>query len=133
VRVVRPAGLVGALLGSCLSAADGATGLAEQPAVITNPSAATRAELLKIIRGALRNGQLMLADDALLSSSVILIERTRRVDPSGLLANGRELGRPEQFALVRRGEKCILIQSRTQARWILHQSWCRPVEPPMER
>lgn len=98
---------------------------AERPAVIVNPTAASRAELLSTLQKALNNRPLTLADDALTQDSVLIIEPVRLRDAEGRLLNGRELGMPERFQLVMQESKCILIHERTQQRWVLKRTKCR--------
>jgi hypothetical protein len=97
----------------------------ERAAVMIEPSAASRAELLKTVRAALNNAPLILADDALSKDSVLSIEPQQRLDPNGLLANGRELGRPERFLLSTDGKRCLLTHERTRQQWLLVHAQCK--------
>jgi len=99
----------------------------ESPAILIAPDAAARAELLQTVRAALNNTPLTLADDALLHDDVLLIERQPRLDPNGLPANGRELGRPERFRLSTDGKRCWLSQEGSERRWLLVSAKCREV------
>lgn len=98
---------------------------AERPAAIVNPTAESRAELLSTVQKALNNRPLTLADDALTQDSVLVIEPARPRDAESQLLNGRELGMPERFQLVKQDSKCILIQERTQQRWVLNKTGCQ--------
>ena len=100
---------------------------AEAPAVIANASEQGRAELLATVRRALHDASVVLADDALTTSSTLIIERVPRRDSSGRLLNGRERGRPEQFQLRRTGRQCVLVHVNTADRWILRHAHCRVV------
>jgi hypothetical protein len=97
---------------------------ADRPAIIVNPTAASRGELLKIVRQALNNVAVTLADDALTQDNVLLIERTPRRDAGGQLLNGRVLELPERFTLGLRNSQCVLTQASTQRQWILWNTHC---------
>lgn len=99
-----------------------------QPALLVNPNPASRAELLGIVRAALNNAPLTLADSAFTQDSILLIERTPRVDANGLLINGREVAMPERFLLSIQGSRCMLTHERTQQHWLLPQSQCRSLK-----
>ena len=103
-----------------LSAAD------DVPAVISQPSAASRTELLDVVTGALGGAQILLADDALTASSLLTIERNPPGDLQGRQFTGRLIERPVQFNLVKNGSECILEERSTGKRWHLTQTSCRP-------
>ena len=95
-----------------------------QPAVLTNPSAQSTSELQRVVRDALNGVPVRLAGDALTHDSVLIIERSQARDAAGLPLNGRELGKPEHFLLVKRGAQCILIHERTGKHWALRSVTC---------
>jgi hypothetical protein len=113
------------LLLALLSACAGSFSQVSQPALIVNATAASRTELLEIVRTALADAPLTLADDALMQASTLLVERVPRKDAAGVLINGRELGMPEQFQLFLRGSRCLLMRERTQQSWYLRHTQCR--------
>jgi hypothetical protein len=43
-----------------------------------------------------------------------------------VLLNGREIGRPEHFRLVKNGTRCVLVHERTGKRWTLKAATCSP-------
>lgn len=96
------------------------------PAVITNPNAASRAELLRVVRRALRGAPLTLADDALTRESTLIVERARARGPDGAPLTGRDTGRPEHFALVKNGTRCLLVHEETGGRSTLSSVTCAP-------
>jgi hypothetical protein len=100
----------------------------ERPALIVKPSAETRAALLDAVRSALGGVQVTLADDALTRESVLIVERTARRDTEGRRLQGRELGKPERFRLVKSAASCVLIHERTGRRFRLERTEC--VESP---
>ena len=95
-----------------------------QPAVLTEVSAPSLAELKRVVSQAMNGAPVRLADDALTHDSDLIVDRAQPRDAAGLPLNGRELGRPEHFRLVKRGPQCILIHERTEKRWILHSATC---------
>jgi hypothetical protein len=96
------------------------------PAVITHPTAQSRAELARVVSRALDRETVTLADDALTADGTLTVERTRRRDARGLPLDGRETGRPERFRLVQSGARCVLVHERTGRRWTLRSATCSP-------
>jgi len=109
------------LLGSCaVSQAQPDT-----PAVITQPSAASRAELLTAVSAALGVANVTLADDALTRSSTLIIEHVHPRDASGRQLSGRDFDRPHHFQLVKSGERCSLIHQESGKKTELRETACR--------
>lgn len=94
------------------------------PAVLVSSSEDSRVELSRVIGEALHRPAVLLAPDALTRESSLIIESVQPRDDKGLPLNGRELGRPEHFRLIKEGARCILIQETTGRRWTLSQA-CR--------
>ena len=117
-----------ALLG--LAACATATGRPDLPAMLTNPTAESRAELARRVSGVLHGAQITLADDALTRDSTLIVERTRPRTPDGVPLNGREMGRPEHFRLVKNGSRCVLVHEGTGKRRTLKAATCSPVPSP---
>jgi hypothetical protein len=97
---------------------------AEVPALIVNPTAESRAALLQAVRSALNGASVTLADEALTGESTLAIERTVRRDAAGRRVQGRELGLPERFRLVKSGGSCVLVHERTGRRSVLDHTQC---------
>jgi hypothetical protein len=95
-----------------------------QSAFLTSPTAQSRAELRRVVSTALNGVPVRLADDALTLDGALIVDRSQFRDAAGMPLNGRELGRPEHFQLVKQGSRCILIHQRTGKRWILHSATC---------
>ena len=95
-------------------------------AVLMNPTAASRAELGRIVSGALHGAPITLADDALTRDTTMIIERAEPRTPDGVPWSGRERGRPEHFRLVKNGSRCVLVHERTGERWTLKAATCVP-------
>ncbi len=99
----------------------------EALAVIVDPTPASRAALSQAVRAALGGAPVLLADDALTRDPLLIIERAPHRDPSGLPAQGRELGMPERFHLLKSGGRCVLVHERTGTRSPLAATSCVPV------
>ena len=96
------------------------------PALIVNPTPQSRAALSHGVSAALGGAPVTLADDALTRASMLVVEHARLHDPSGLPANGRQLGAPERFQLVKSGAECVLVHERTGRRFALAATDCLP-------
>lgn len=95
----------------------------DRPARIVNPDDASRAALQNTINTALRT-DVVIADDALTDSSVLVIERSpprtmQNPNPQGLV-----LEAPIRIRLVINGSDCILIDERDSARYVLENTSC---------
>ena len=96
------------------------------PAVISNPTAESHEELVRVVSRALDGAPVTIADDALTGESALIIERTVRRDAQGRPLTGRDTDRPEHFRLVRNGSHCVLVHERTGRRWTLESATCSP-------
>lgn len=105
------------------------TTLQAQPdvaALITNPSAESRADLQSAVTAALNVASITLADDALTQTSILIIDRTRPRDAGGRQLSGRDVGKPEQFQLVKQGARCVLVHQASGKRFDLPKTTCKP-------
>jgi hypothetical protein len=109
-----------------LAACAAISGRRDLPAVLTNPTAQTRAALARAVSGALHGAPVTIADDALTRDSTLIIERAQARAPDGVPLSGRERGRPEHFRLVKNGTRCVLLHERTGGRWTLQAATCAP-------
>jgi hypothetical protein len=98
----------------------------EQPAVISAPTAESRAELARVVTAALNGQPVTLADDALTRDSVLMIERRTPPGPQGRAATGRTLEAPERFTLVLRGSRCVLVRATDGRAFDLDEARCVP-------
>lgn len=96
----------------------------DAPAVITQPSTESRAELLAAVTSALNVANVLLADDALTKASTLTIERAPMRDASDRQLGGRDLGKPELFQLVKSGAHCVLIHQGSGKRFELPRTTC---------
>jgi hypothetical protein len=109
-----------------LAACATTSGRRDLPAVLTNPTAESRAELVRRVSGALHGAPITIADDALTRDSTLIVERTTPRTADGVPLSGRETGRPEHFRLVTNGSHCVLVHERTGKRWTLKAATCSP-------
>lgn len=97
----------------------------DAPAVIVRPTAASRADLARAVSRALGGAPVRLADDALTHDSLLIIGPTQPRDARGLPLNGRELGRPQHFRLLRRRSHCTLLHIESGRSQVLRHTACR--------
>jgi hypothetical protein len=100
---------------------------AETPGVLVEPNDAARAELAGIVAAAVGSDSVLLADDALTTSSWLVIERAV---PRGLSAppvGGRSLETPSRFRLFVVDGRCVLEHEGDGRRWTLTEARCRPL------
>jgi len=97
----------------------------QEAAIIRDPTAQSRAALQKTLARALRRDRVLIADDALTTDDVLIIEPARVRDPSGRLVTDSSV-RVEHFRLVKEGNRCVLIQDRTGERFALADTQCAP-------
>jgi hypothetical protein len=102
------------------------SGRPDLPAVLTNPTAESRAELARKLSAALHGAPITIADDALTRDSTLIIERTAPRTADGVPLSGRETGRPEHFRLLKKGSRCVLVHERTGQRLTLKAATCSP-------
>lgn len=131
-----------------------AAGREEVPAVIVEPSAASRRELQRVVSTALRPAApapadrtmqpsppdrdggsarprpVALADDALTTTNLLAITHANPRDSAGHPANGRELTHPETFELFKHGSRCVLVRSKTGQSWTLRHTRCKAMDRP---
>jgi hypothetical protein len=96
----------------------------EVPALLASPGIEVRQELQLAVSNALHGVPIVLANDALTRSSLLIVEQrpVRNLDQQP--ATGRMLGLPEQFRLLRRSEDCVLLHLGTATRTVLKHAEC---------
>lgn len=99
----------------------------DMPALITDPTDASRAALQQAVNAAL-NTEVLLADDALTNTSLLIIERVMPRTMEGSPAQGRTMDMPFQFRLVINGDDCVLIDQRDESRYPLQDTSCMAAE-----
>jgi hypothetical protein len=96
----------------------------DRPARIVDPTPESRAELKRVVSDMLFGADVTLADDALTTSSVLIVERSRPRSLDNPPLSGRDLGQPEHFQLVITGKQCVLIHESDRARYELLETEC---------
>lgn len=109
---------------ACLSACKTVSAESDAPAVLTMSTDASRAELSNVVRQALHQTNVTLADDALTQESELIVGPVQPRDAQGRYLNGRDLAKPKHFRLVLNGSKCMLVHVETKERWALHEAKC---------
>ena len=97
----------------------------ELPAVLETSTPASRAELVQVISDALNVVSVTLAEDALMKSSELVIEKKLRRNLQGRIGGGRVTDPPEQFKLVIDGSRCVLVRLADDTRYVLKEVNCR--------
>jgi hypothetical protein len=95
----------------------------DQPARITSTSDASRSDLQGAVNAALST-EVVLADDALTDTSLLIIEVNPPKSIDGVSGQGRIMATPIQFRLVINGTDCILIDQRDESRYLLEKTSC---------
>ena len=94
------------------------------PAIITHPTAASRADLTRAVTQAFGGTGVRLAGDALTRDSLLIIGQAQARDVAGVPLNGRELARPQHFRLLRRGARCVLLHLESGTARVLAHTTC---------
>ena len=95
----------------------------DAPGRIAEPTDASRAALQQVVNAAL-NTEVLLTDDALTDSSLLVIARKIPQSLDGSPAGGRIMEAPFQFRLVINGDDCILVDLRDDSRHTLNDTVC---------
>jgi hypothetical protein len=121
---ITPWVIVAALVCACASSAS-----RDMPAVLTNPTQATRVDLRLAVQRALHSDPILLGPDALTTTNLLTIDRFVRRDAAGRPLDGLNFGgRPELFQLVRVNKECVLVHMGVDAlRQTLRSATCAPL------
>lgn len=111
-----------AVLAGCQTMGAGA----DVPALIADPDDASRAALRAALADAFGGRDVVIADDALTTSSVLTIERAAHHTINNPTPGDRIITEPFRFRLVKRDEDCILIDPRDASRTVLADTQCTP-------
>jgi hypothetical protein len=122
---VRPSEIVGAFVfAAALYGCRTDPAAADAPARIVDATPESRAELKQVVSRALGGADVTLADDALTHDSTLTIDRKTYRDARGNPINGRELGMPIHFVLLKHGQRCVLELRSSGQRWNLPATKC---------
>lgn len=103
---------------------------AAAPAAIMDSTPSGHADIEQAVTTALGT-EVLIADDALTTSSILTIERRTPRTMEGRVGTGRILDRPETFQLVLDGDQCVLVHRRTGQPYPLENARCHaaPAKP----
>ena len=118
MRSLIPATLFLALVGCKNVAPD-----ADTWAIIVEPDEMSRTALQSAVNE-MFDTEVLLADDALTDTSLLIIERKIPRSIEGSPAQGRNMEMPFQLRLVTDGKDCILVDPRDGSRHILADTRC---------
>lgn len=115
--------MISALLGACetLPPSKGT------PALLSNASAETSAELTKVISAALHGVRVTIAPDAFTSTPSLIIERAGHGSLGGDPMSGRRMDRPDHFGLSFSNGTCVLTHEETDKHYALAQVQCKTI------
>lgn len=99
---------------------------ADQPAVIVQPSDASRAALKQTLSAIFGGEEITLADDALTHSSMLTLENNPPNSADSQAALGRVVTRPFSFQLIKNQHGCFLVDLRVGERHFLVDTTCAP-------
>ena len=116
---VPPAVAACLLLAACKNVAPDAN----QPALIVEPSEASRAALQATVNRLL-DTDVVLSGDALTETSFLFIERRIPQSIDGSPAQGRNMEMPFRFTLLTNGTDCVLVDERDGSRHLLADTKC---------
>ena len=109
----------GLLLAACKTVAPDAS----QPALIVEPTAASRAALQETV-SRLLGRDVLLSGEALTDTSFLFIERRYPQSIDGSPAEGRNMEMPYRFTLLTNGTDCVLVDERDGSRHLLADTKC---------
>lgn len=95
------------------------------PAIREESTPDSHAELVRVVSNALNGIEVTLAEDVLMKSSRLVIERKQQRNLQGRIDGGRILEPPEQFRLVINGSRCELVRLADDAHYVLKETSCR--------
>jgi hypothetical protein len=116
-----------AAAGLVLAACRGVAPDANQPAIIVEPSEASRAALQATVNRLL-DTEVQLAADALTETSFLFIERRIPRSIDGSPAKGRNMEMPYRFTLLTNGTDCVLVDERDGSRHLLADTKCEAAD-----
>lgn len=123
-RVKTLLSLTPLLIMGCSLQADDSQQSAPLPALVSEPSAASIAELETAIAGLLKMDRVTIADDAFTRSSRLSLERAPHTDPNGQLLMGRNFELPQTVQLWISDKTCFIATADNQRSAPLAHTQC---------
>lgn len=93
-------------------------------ALRTSQDEASKTELEQVLSTAMNGVDVTIADDALTTSSRLILERGSRRQIDRPPEPGRSYDRPDHFQLVLDGRRCFLVHEETGLRYLLRDTDC---------
>lgn len=100
-----------------------------KPAIITNPSAETTAELSKVVSTIFHGRPVTLAQDVLTNTNILTIQIAEH-KKDGLPVMGSIEEMPRQFQLLKHEDGCYLFDSQNDTLYPLQTVQCQAIELP---
>jgi hypothetical protein len=97
---------------------------ADAAALITNPTAESRAEIARVVSQALNRTSVSLSDDVLRRESTLVVEPAHPRALGGAPVSGRETRKPQHFSLVKNAARCVLVHEESGRRFALSGTTC---------
>ncbi|RTR39134.1 hypothetical protein EKG38_09415 [Shewanella canadensis] len=94
------------------------------PALLSDSSTDSKAELQHAIASLLKAEEVLIADDAFMQSSRLSLSRAPHTDPSGQLIMGRNFEMPDVVQLFIQGEQCFVYHEESDQHRPLPLSKC---------
>jgi hypothetical protein len=120
---VRTTALIAAATALALAACKNVAPDATQPALIVEPTDASRAALQATVNKLL-DTEVVLSGEALTDTSFLFIERRVPQSIDGSPAKGRNMEMPYRFTLLTNGTDCVLVDERDDSRHLLADTKC---------
>lgn len=96
----------------------------EVPAVVVLANDASGQALRSTVAHMMGVASVAVANDVLLKTSLLVIEKNRPRGVDGIQLSGRDYDKPEQFRLFKSAQGCVLVRLRTGAREVLPHTQC---------
>lgn len=117
-----------AVLGGCAQTSPSTSAVSpvqtDTAAVLVQPGDVARQELRASVARMMGVANVAVASDALLHTSLMVIEKNRPRGAGGIQLSGRDYDKPEQFRLFKSDKGCVLVKLSSGARELLRESKC---------
>nr|WP_010131667.1 hypothetical protein [Microbulbifer agarilyticus] len=96
----------------------------DQPALLIEVTPEVIQELQQVLVDANNGAPVTIADDVFHENSLLALEQGLLADDSGRPLNGRDLGVPRIFRLIKNTQGCWLVREADSQRWYLSKASC---------
>ncbi len=112
------------LLAGCSLQAEGLRINEASPALLSESSTDSKAELQHAIASLLKTEEVLIADDAFMQSSRLSLSRAPHTDPNGQLIMGRNFEMPDMVQLLIMDKQCFVYHEKSDQNRPLPLSKC---------